>query len=430
VIAVLAAIAIMALAGLPIALAVDRHCRGFLLAGLSFLYGSGATFLVMELMSAAGVQWTLSRVLISLAIMAALAGVTATRNPHPAPRDPRPATRGPLPYLLDTLTLLFLAGYTLYTTLAAVWEWDFWAIWGLKGHVFLEHGGIDWRFLESPWNRFCHPDYPILLPLNFDFIGLVQRGWDDRWLGLLNVAFALALLLIVRTLASQESGALMASIVTLTIASTAASRYIGMAEGPLIAFGAAGVLFARRADPIAMRHAALLLGFAANCKNEGLALLVAVVIVSRRARLWPAFVLVVPWLLLRAIHVLPTDLAAGPVTARLLAHLRDPMPILSGLVQGLVDPWLWGALIAGLIVLPSAARRREWFVLAVTILQIAFYAGSYFVTPNEVHWHIATSWPRLTRQILVPFTYVVILALANWLVRGEDAPHAEARSDL
>ena len=433
-IAVVAAIAILAVTGLPIALAVDRHCRGLRLAGLAFLYGSGATFLLMELMSILGLRWTLTRVLIALALIVIMAGgvrLAAGRLPRPLPAARRPPV---LHWLVDAVTVVFVAGYALYTTLGPLWEWDFWAIWGLKARVFLVRGGIDWRFLESVWNRFCHPDYPVLLPLNFDFIGLVQQGWDDRWLGLLNVAFAVALLLIVRGLASMESDALVASIVTLAVASTAASRYVGMAEGPLIAFGAAGVLFARRAilfdDPAALRHAALLLGFAANCKNEGLALLVAVVIVSRRARLWPAFVIVAPWLILRAVHVLPTDLAAGPVTARLLAHLHDPMPILSGLVLGLVDPWMWGALVAGLIIAPAPVRRREWFVAAVTLLQAAFYAGSYFVTPNEVHWHIATSWPRLTRQILVPFAYAVMLMLANWLRRGEDGAHAEARSDL
>jgi len=436
VIAVLIAIAAMAVAGLPVALAVDRRLRGFLLAGLAFLYGSGTTFLMMELMSIAGIRWTLAKVITALALIAAFAAATATRNPHPATHDPQHTTHvpRPLPWLLNAITATFLAGYALYATLAPLWEWDFWAIWGLKARVFLERGTIDWRFLESPWNRFCHPDYPLLLPLDYDFIGLVQHGWDDRWLGLLNVAFAVALLLIVRAMASMERDALVTSIVTLTIASTAASRYVGMAEGPLIAFGGAGVLFMRRAlmhdDAIALRHAALLLGFAASCKNEGLALLVAVAIVSRRVRLWPAVAIIAPWLLLRAVHTLPTDLAAGPVGARLLAHLRDPLPIVSGLVKGLVDWWLWGALIVGAIVVPSVTRRREWFVLAVTLLQLAFYIGSYFVTPNEVQWHIATSWPRLPRQILVPFTYVVMLTLANWLARGEDAPHAEARSDL
>jgi hypothetical protein len=38
-----------------------------------------------------------------------------------------------------------------------------------------------------------------------------------------------------------------------------------------------------------------------------------------------------------------------------------------------------------------------------------------------------TSWSRLTRQVQLPITVACVLLLAQVLVRGEDAPHAEAR---
>src|SRR2546423_1537939 len=83
-------------------------------------------------------------------------------------------------------------GFGLFATAARLWEWDFWAIWGLKARLFLGHGGIDWRFLESPWNTYVHPDYPLLVPFNFDFVALLNGGWSDRWLGLLSVGWAAA----------------------------------------------------------------------------------------------------------------------------------------------------------------------------------------------------------------------------------------------
>src|SRR5207253_7119 len=113
--------------------------------------------------------------------------------------------------VLDLATLISLAAYAVYATLAPLWEWDFWAIWGLKARVFLEHGGIDWRFLESRWNAFTHPDYPLLVPLNFDFVALIGGGWSDRWLGILFVAYAVALLLIARALAARETSACFAA---------------------------------------------------------------------------------------------------------------------------------------------------------------------------------------------------------------------------
>jgi hypothetical protein len=233
-----------------------------------------------------------------------------------------------------------------------------------------------------------------------------------------------------------------------------------MAEGALIAFGSAGVLFLRAAlrddDPAAWRHGALMLGFAANCKNEGMALLVAATIAviavswsrglavsrgendaagprnrvtARLMKLWPAYALAAPWLLLRAVHTLPTDIAGGSVASRLLARLPYAHEILAFLAARLYEPWFWVAVLAGILIAPAAARRRERFVLLVTVIQVVFYVLAYLATPNNVRWHVLTSWSRLTGQIAVPITFVVFLMLANSLRRGEDAPHAEAGSD-
>ena len=432
--AVLIAILSLTVLGIPIALANDRDAHGPLLIGLAFLYGSGAIFLILLALSIVHLPWTLPRVAVIALLFAAIAWLSARRTQHSGL-----STQHSSLHVLDIATALTVAGYALYATVAPLWEWDFWAIWGLKARVFLEAGGIDWRFLESRWNAFAHPDYPLLLPLNFDFVALVTGGWSDRWLGALFVAYGVALLLIARGLAAKETTLLFASIVTFALASLAISRYIGMAEGPLIAFGGAGVLFARDAlrsgDPASWRHAALLLGFAANCKNEGVALLAAVaialVLVDFRKvfRLWPAIAIAAPWLLLRATHALATDIAAGSVLDRLLLRLRFTPQILGYLASKLYERWFWVALLAALVIVPSAARRREAFVLLVTAIQLVFYVGSYFVTPHDIRWHVATSWSRLTDQIAVPLTYVVIIMLAECVRAGETAPHAEARSE-
>src|SRR5207244_2192017 len=298
--AVLIAILSLTVLGMFIALALDRGARGPLLVGTGFLYGCGAIFLILLV-----VPWNLTAV-VSAALTLAVGCWLLTRT------TARPTANGPRPMLniIDLATLVTLIGYACYATLAPLWEWDFWAIWGLKARVFLDHGGIDWRFLESHWNTFTHPDYPLLLPLNFDFLALAGGGWNDRWLGVLFVAYGVALLVIARGLAARETSPLFAALLTFALASIATSRYVGLAEGALIAFGGAGVLFARdalrRDDAASWRHAAILLGLAANCKNEGLALVVAVTIAVAVLRLkkvlalWPAFALAAPWLILRA----------------------------------------------------------------------------------------------------------------------------------
>jgi hypothetical protein len=424
--------------GIPIALVVDRRARGPLLIGTAFLYGSGTMFLVLLAMSILHIRWTLISIAISALLIFCAAAFIARKTGNPATRQPG----NPSPHVLDLITLLTITGYALYATLAPLWEWDFWAIWGLKAKTFIETGGIDWRFLESRWNTFAHPDYPLLVPLNFDFVALVNAGWSDRWLGLLFVAWGIALLLIARALAARETTPFFASLLTLTLAAIAVSRYVGLAEGALIAFGSAGVLFIRTAlldnDAASWRHGALMLGFAANCKNEVIALLVAVTIavvaVSRGATarlrsLAPAYALAAPWLILRAAHTLPTDIAGGSAFSRLLARLPYAHQILAFLAARLYEPWFWVAILAGLLIAPAAARRRERFVFLVTAIQFVFYVAAYLTTPHNLRWHVLTSWSRLTGQIAVPITFAVFLMLANSLRRSQDAPHAEARSD-
>jgi hypothetical protein len=432
----LVAILGLTLLGVPITLAVDRRARGALLAGLSLLYGSGAIFLVLLALSAVHVRWTPAIVAAAALAVFAIAAMVAMRQPASGGR--RPAAR---PHVIDLLTLGMLACYSLYATLAPLWEWDFWAIWGLKAKVFLEVGGVDWRFLESRWNIFAHSDYPLLVPLNFDFVALVAGGWSDRGPGLLFVAWGAALLLVARALAARETTPLLAALLTFALTALSLSLDLGLAEGALIAFGGAGVLLVREAlredDPATWRHAALMLGFAANCKNEGMALIVAVTLAllavswsrersrARMPRLWPAFALAAPWLVLRVAHALPTDIVGGSVISRLVERLGDASEIFAFLAARLHRPWFWAAIFAALLVAPAAARRRERFVLVVTAIQIVLFASAYFVTPYDVRWHVITSWARLTGQVAVPIAFSVFLMLAESL-RGEEAPAPSA----
>ena len=139
-------------------------------------------FLILLRFRSCTMRWTLISVtIIALAVFCAAPRPSREDIRQPASRQP--ATHAHTPRSRHALHAS--TGYALYATLAPLWEWDFWAIWGLKARVFLEAGGIDWHFLESRWNAFAHPDYPLLVPLNFDFVALINGGWSDRWLGLL-----------------------------------------------------------------------------------------------------------------------------------------------------------------------------------------------------------------------------------------------------
>jgi hypothetical protein len=421
---VLIAILALTVLGIPFVLAVDRAAAPLRLLGLAFLYGSGAMYFVLLALSVLHVRWTLVSVTVAALVLMV-----------PFVRLPRGQAGVPVLHLVDLFALVTPACFAVYATVAPLSEWDFWAIWGLKARAFLEHGGIDWRFLGSPWNTFVHPDYPLLVPFAYDFVALVGGGWSDRWLGLLFVAWALAFLLVARELAGAEASPLVAAIVTFALSSLAVSHFVGLAEGTLIAYIGAGVLFVRRAmivdDDVAWRHGAILLGLAACTKNEGLAMLastaIAVVVSDVRRwrrvlRLWPAAALALPWLVLRALHDLPTDVVGGSLGARLVERLPQAGKILAALIADLYEPWFWAALLLGILAVPLAVWTRERFVLLATLFQLAFYLGVYFVTPHDPFWHIATSWPRLTAQISAPIAYTVMIVLARELRNAEARP--------
>ncbi len=419
---VLIAILSLTVLGIPIVLALDRHATPLRVLGLAFLYGAGAISFVLLALSVLHIRWSLLSVTIAALLVGGSAGVRAgwiAGVPPARGETPPSQPPGRQRSVIDLFTLATPLGYTLLATIAPLWEWDFWAIWGLKARVFLEHGGIDWHFLTSPWNTFVHPDYPLLVPLVYDFAALVNGGWSDRWLGLLGVAWAVAFLLVARDLAAREARPFVAALIAFAIAPLAVSRFVGLAEGALIAYGGAALLFLRRGDD---RHGAILLGLAACTKNEGLALIVSAAIavalidVKRVVRLWPVAAIAMPWLLLRALHHFPNEFVSGPLLARFAARLHESGMIVTLLLRHLYQPWLWAAILLGILF----AWKRERFMLIACGLQLAFYVAAYFVTPRDVEWHIATSWPRLTAQIAAPLAFAVMVELAR---------HAEARSE-
>ena len=417
--------------GLPLALILDRALRGGRLIGTSFLLGSGLIAFILLGLSLAGVPWT-SLTLAASALITFVGSVMMLRQLVPAePREQMilrgTATDRASAWVVDALLALVVIGHGFFATLAPISEWDFWAIWGLKGRVFLEHRGIDWAFLESPFNAFNHPDYPLLLPLQYVFMNLLQGGWEDRMIGLVSTAFGAAILLIVRSLFRDELRShLLAALATLGLARIALSSWVGIAEGVLIAFIAAALLLLRRGiaqdDRGAFNTGAVMLGLAAFSKNEGISMLVAVIAAlvlseprhwKKVLRLWPAVVIPLPWIFLRAIHALPTDLASGPILERVgrqLGNLGAVAAALSANMPNNLLFWIGALLVIALFA--SHLRSADRFVVVAIGIQTLFYVCAYVITPNEINWHVSTSWVRLLNQIALPLGFCALVLAA------------------
>lgn len=423
-IAILVFIGAITLVGVPIARLLDHSLRGESFAGAAFLCGGGLAAYALLALSLAGVSWSRLSVLAVVIPVAVAAGMLARRAPRGAILAAGRSFSKPS-LLVDLVIVVLVAGHAVYATAAPIPEWDFWAIWGLKGKVFFLERAIDWDFLRDPDHVRMHPDYPVLLPLLLAAYGLLIGGWEDRWAGLLFTAFGAAALLVSRR-CFREDGltALAASLATLGLAGFALTPWVGTAEAPLIAFSGAGLLLVRRGlnqdQPSSTRLGAVLLGLAAASKNEGLAFLIAaafalaVSATARRdlPRLWPAAVVALPWLVIRAVLGLETDLFSGMVVDRARQRLANPGDLLGAISAASVSrPLFWAGIVAALLLLAFSGRlRRERFIVTVCLIQLGFYLGSYVITVLEPVWHIAQSWPRLVDQVALPLGYI---AFAN-----------------
>ena len=203
--------------------------------------------------------------------------------------------------------VVLLLGYALYATLAPPPEYDYLTDWGFKAKAFFEVRAIDWQLLGRSIDRNVHPDYPLLLPLTYDFIAVLRNGWNDAHLGIVHVAFAAALLLVIHETAWDDTRSRIAAVfIAIALIPFAATPWIGLAEGPFIAYATAALLLIRRGD---LTLGAILLGLAASTKNEGLTLIAAAAIgllcAGRKrdvVRLWPAVLIPLPWLIARSLH--------------------------------------------------------------------------------------------------------------------------------
>jgi hypothetical protein len=373
-----------------------------------------------------GIPWTLARAMTVVMVLAVAFTVAVAR------RSEWKFGHEQL-HLVDLLTLATIVGYALFATAAPPSETDFIAIWGLKAATFAQHAGIDWAFLRNTWYPWDHPDYPLLLPLTFDFMTLFRGAWTDAQVGWLNIYVAVALILIVRSLLADELRVpLYASVAALAIAPLAMSPWIGLAEGPLIAFGTSGVLLARRRS---MTPAALLLGAAAMTKNEGLALVCAVAIgltLAKRfrdvPRLWPAIAIALPWLIARRLFSLNTDITSGPMFERALARLRSPEELIAAFATYTTgEPLLWIG-IGLAVIIGIRSLGSEAFALGTIAFQMLFYVGAYFITDKDISWHVRWSWERIVSHMALTFAFVAVALLYRFVAGASSSEPSAARS--
>ncbi|HEX8408131.1 MAG TPA: hypothetical protein VF883_04665, partial [Thermoanaerobaculia bacterium] len=323
------------------------------------------------------------------------------------------------PYVAGVIVLVAIVAYAIFALSRPPYEWDFYGIWGLKAKWFFEAGGIDWTFLRT---NTSHPDYPLHVPLMFDFLAVVTGGWKDATFGWLYVAIGASLIGIAR----GHSPAL----VTLAVAFPSLNVWIGLADAAVAAYGCAGLLFLRAGS---IRTGAIFLGLAAWSKNEGLAWIVtaavALLITTRSIRkvlaLWPAAATIAPWLIARTVLNLRTDLAEGTALKRILEHLGDPVATLKALWSATPDqPYFWLVIASTVVVYARRAVQREQFLLLALLLQIAALVVPLLATPFDLTGHASFALNRIPHQLAPAAAFLA----AMLLMRDLSAPSPSGES--
>jgi hypothetical protein len=414
--------------GLSLASMLDPDAKGGRWVGGAMMLGVGACSVIMLALSLVGIPWSRPILALSWVAVTAAAMWSARRLFH-GRTAVRPAETNWAALALWVVIAVVFAGYARLATAAPLWEFDFLGNWGLKARAFWEAGGIDWKFLQYPYHRALHPGYPPLLPLFFDFIAAIGGEWEGRWIGLVNVALAAAAVLFYGRIVREESGnGLAAAFGALIFVSLAASPWIGIADGPFVAFATAGLLLIRGKGR-SVTAGAVFTGLAALTKNEGLTLIVAaalaLVVAGRRrdvVRLWPAALIAAPWLVLKSVYGLGTDLTTGDVLARVRWHFANLETLVDPLVSySLGRPLFWVGLLLGVVVVAPILWRRERFVLTAVVLQALFYLAAYLASPHDLDWHVRWSWERLVTHLKAPLAAVVVLQLLLVVVRRGEA---------
>ncbi len=368
--------------------------------GTSFALGLGATAALLFFASLAGLTPEPWFVLPILGLLIAdrfirrptlgAHGALAARAASAAPERERARQVG-----LGLLVVVVLALAAAVALLEPVAEWDVIAIWGLKARVLLSYPLSDPTLFLDPTLGYSHLDYPLLWPFALAWVWAWCGEVDLVAVKLLGPATLLAIALALYGLLRPHVGrvpalAAVAAVVSVPMLFAQATRLL--ADLPLSLFLLVGIAFLDRglteSEPGALRIAAASGAGLVWCKNEGIALLLALSAVAlvaascsgaerrrKHSTVRPfvfvvlAWLLAAPWLLFRL--TLPRGHSSGAgFSVELFWEQRERLLQLVIAVPAYVlaysDWHLFWPLLAGVLLFRLAAGKKfaNWRLFA------------------------------------------------------------------
>jgi len=317
--------------------------------------------------------------------------------------------------------------------------WDAWAIWNLHAR-FLYRGGERWTDMFTAPFFWAHLDYPLLVP------SLVASGWtlvgSDTTAIPSFVAFiftfgTLALLVTSVFCLANGGRGIAAGLILLATPDFFLQGTYQMADVPLAFYILLTIVLFYLSDKfendgLLLALAGLSAGFAAWTKNEGLLFLVVITvrflagihkplrIIWREIGMFCCGLAPVLWIVVAFKSLLspPNDIVSG--TGLFAAHLKDPeryAQIGAYFVHGIavfggaiVNPLIAVAAYLIYIRLSSADShtvRKQLGTISVLALMLTGYFFVYVVTPNDLDWHLDTSFQRLLLHLWPTLVFCV-----------------------
>jgi hypothetical protein len=413
-------------------------------SGASYVVGVACVGVLLTVTTIAGVTLSSGTTALVMVVVGGL-GLAAWRLARVAPLPAVDDTRdGGIRFAAFVVFGLFLVAGTAVALVQPIFNWDGWAIWGVKSLILYDHGRIPDELAYGAYGL-SHVDYPMLWPVLEAAHYRVMGGPEPKlvtfphWL--LYVGFAGTVAAVGARL-TRPAIWVPAAVGTLTTYAVLDQVFWHYADVPTAVMAGGGALFgglwlagrgARWLVPCA-----LLLAACANGKNEGLMAAVAVLLalavgallssaLERRALLnvlacaVAVGLAVLPWRLWMSANSVEGDIKASrALDPGVLADESSRVePSAHRLWEHLSDQESWGYLaFAALLLIGVSVARRSTRALGAYYgvaggLIFLFLVVAYWVAGTPLDWHLNTSADRVVMSVgFVGMAAVLQLAAA------------------
>ncbi|HEU5142124.1 MAG TPA: hypothetical protein VFU04_03090 [Solirubrobacterales bacterium] len=461
---------LLALAGLGILLAiglVPRRPSGVLAAlGLAYLTGASVVPVVLIALVVIGVPFTLEAfgVVVLLCIGAGALRWRAGPEERIASREAwwRKPWRSWSVDAWAAGAFIALFGVFAVVGMLSAFEmpltvWDAWSIWARKAQMLTEHDSLISGFWSSSSYSWTHLDYPILYPvweaLHFRAAGEFDSQAILRHVWLFLVAFVWAVAFLMR---GRVRPVVWAPLLLLAAAAPGVWQQLltGYADVPMAIFACLGAmslaLWLSDGDGRFIALATIMLAAAANAKNEGLMVVVALLLVAgaisvvRRFRLPELLIAsgvvvlsILPWRAWTSVQGIEGDLPISKgITdpGYMIDRIDRVWPAIESIGNQLADQAQWlqllplAALVVAVSLISAVGRRVAIFYLAAFAVVWAGLVWSYWISPNPLDWHLGTSANRIV-SVLVLICLAAVVHLSGLLLDALGQRRDDAASD-